>query len=678
MVKVYKKKKNLNKIIKKRYTILLIIIFLVFTLLLVSLFKVQIIDHTKYVKYIIDNSVELVEGSTAPRGRIYDRNHKLLVDNKAIKKVAYKKISEISTKKEIEMSYLLADIASIDYSDIDDDILKNFFILNNNDLVNKKITKKEYKLLEERKITNKEIEQYKIDRITEEELNSLDETDKEAAYIYYLMNNGYSYDEKIIVNDCDEKEYATIAENLDNLPGFITKIDWERYYPYGDVFKTILGYTTDGLPYELVDYYLDKGYNYNDRVGASYLEYQYEDLLKGEKNIYRINSNGSYELYKPGKRGKDLVLTIDIDLQKAIEDILTEQVVIGKKTLPNSYYNRSFVVIQDPNTGEVIAMAGKQVVVKDGKYKVYDYTPGVFTTPVVPGSIVKGASHIVGYNNNAIKIGEIRYDTCLKIQSTPEKCSYSNLGYVNDLDALALSSNVYQFYTAINVGKSKYIYNGPLNIDENAFDIYRNTFKEFGLGTLTEIDLPYESTGYKGSNREPGHLLDFAIGQYDNYTPIQLSQYFSTLANSGTRYKTHILKSVYEPTSIPLTKLKYEIKPTVLNKVNTESVYMDRVRTGLREVMTRGTGYSYVDSSFNAAGKTGTSESFIDTNSDGIVDTETTTNTFGAYAPFDNPTVSFVVVSPDVGYFVNNSERKISINQQISYLVSKKYFEIYK
>ena len=95
------------------------------------------------------------------------------------------------------------------------------------------------------------------------------------------MNKGYSYAEKIIKNkDVTEKEYAIISENISNLSGFNTKLDWERIYPYGDVFRSILGKissNSQGIPKELVDDYLSKGYSLNDRVGISYLEYQYED-----------------------------------------------------------------------------------------------------------------------------------------------------------------------------------------------------------------------------------------------------------------------------------------------------------------------------------------------------------------------------------------------------------------
>ena len=494
------------------------------------------------------------------------------------------------------------------------------------------------------------------------------------------MNTGYNYEDKVIKKDnVSDVEYAVIAEELSLLHGVNVKLDWEREYLYGDVFRTILGNVSseNGIPYELKNYYLNKGYALNDRVGTSYLEYQYEDLLRGVKNKYQV-VNGRYILLEEGSRGHDIKLTIDIELQAEIEKILEEELLATKSEPNTRYYNKSFVIVSNPNTGEILAMAGKQIVGSMGNYKFYDYTPGILTSPVVVGSVVKGASHIVGYNTGSLSIGEVRDDACLKIAATPLKCSWKYLGVLDDLSALQFSSNTYQYNTAIRVGKGNYSYDAPLVIDESAFDIYRNTFAQFGLGVSTGIDLPVESLGYKGSSTLPGHLMDFSIGQYDTYTPIQLSQYINTIANGGSRMKPYLLKSIYNPTKDGLTDRVRGTEPVVLNTVDTDSIYMDRVKLGFKSVLESGTGYGFIDLAYKPAGKTGTSESFIDTNDDGIVDTETISNTFVAYAPYDNPSVSFTVISPDVYYNENGSTYESNVNKRIVSRVSKKYFDFYK
>lgn len=671
-------KKKKIKTSNIRFTILIYLVVFLIVLLFMNLFYIQIVKYNYYYELYQESSHNIVEGSTAPRGRIYDRNHKLLVDNTPVKVIYYKKVSGITTDEEIKIAYKLANLLELNYEKVTDSMKKTFWIKMNYERAQDKITESEFIDLQYRKLTGRDIEKLKLERITEEELNEFTENDVKASYIYYLMNKGYSYSDKIIKDtNVTDSEYAIIASKTSELKGIGVRLDWNRTYIYGNIFKSILGSVSNsekGIPEDLKDYYLSKGYTLTDRVGTSYLEYQYDHYLRGTKNKYEIK-NGEQVLIEEGTRGNDLVLTIDIELQKAVEEILEEELIKAKKEPNTEYYNRSFVIITNPKTGEILAMAGKQIVDKGESYEIYDYTPGIFTSSVTVGSAIKGASHIVGYNTGALQIGEKRYDTCVKLKGSPVKCSWKSLGLLDDITALKQSSNTYQFYTALKVAGVNYYYDMPFVVQNNAFDIYRSTFKEFGLGVKTEIDLPNESDGLQGANDKSGLLLDFAIGQYDNYTPLQLSQYINTIANNGNRMKFYLLKSVYDANS-NLTELIYETEPEILNTVHTEPQYLDRVKEGFKAVLEYGgTGSGYIDKAYFPAGKTGTSQSFVDTNNDGIVDTETVSNTFVAYAPYDNPKVTFTVISPDTYNY--KTEYQSYVNKRISKRVSQKYFEIY-
>lgn len=678
----YKKFQDIKVIIEKRFNILIILVALFIFILTIGLFRVQVIQLEIYSAKLEELSLKIVEGSTAPRGRIYDRNHKLIVDNQPTKVIYYKKKTGVTTKEELSLAYQMADQINLEYSKLTNHNLRVFWIKNHPEEAKQKITEQEWKMLEERKLTSTKLEDLKIKRVTEEELSFYTERDLEAAYIYTLMNKGYSYSEKVIKNkDVTDEEYAWVASNVDSLKGMDTKLDWERIYLYGDTFRTLLGSISSsegGIPSELKDYYMKKGYDLNDRVGISYLEYQYDDYLKGTKDQYEIKSNGEKELIKEGSRGNDLVLSIDIELQKAVEEIIADEIIKAKSEPNTEYYNHSFVVIADPNTGEILAMAGKQVVWKDGGYVVYDYAPGITTSPVVVGSVIKGASQLVGYNSGALTIGEKRYDTCVKLRGAPMKCSWKPLGYLNDITALKYSSNTYQFYTALKVAGVNYYYDMPFQASSEAFDLYRNTFAEFGLGVKTGIDLPVESLGYKGKSEVGGLLLDFAIGQYDTYTPIQLSQYAGTIANGGNRIQPYLLKQVYDSKEEDLTHLLYETKPTILNTITTKPEYLERVKLGFQEVLKYGgTGSGFINLAYHPAGKTGTSQSFIDTDSDGVIDKETISMTFVGYAPYENPKVTFTVISPNIYHYDNNSSYESFVNRRISKRVSDIYFQMY-
>lgn len=678
--------RNISDIIEKRYLFIFIIIILCFSLIMIRLFYLEGIKDEDYKVALSSSKQKIITSSSSPRGRIYDRNYNLLVDNEAVKTIYYKKPKGITSKEEVSLAYKMSEILDIDYSKQSEDTLKEFWILLNEEDARDLITDKEKKLYNERKLNDDDLLKLKKERITNEELDKLNDLDKEASYLYYLMNKGYSYAEKIIKNkNVTEEEYAYVSENINLLSGFNTKLDWERIYLYGNTFKTILGKVSSdsqGIPKEVAEDYLKKGYSLNDRVGISYLEYQYEDYLKGEKATYRLNSDNSYELVSPGKRGNDIVLTIDINLQQSVEDILKEEVYNAKGEVNTDYYNRSFVIVSDPKTGEVLAMAGKQVLFNDdGSKYIVDYTPGVFTLPVTPGSIVKGASIAVGYKYGAIDIGTVMYDECIKIKNTKEKCSWRNLGSLNDIKALQLSSNIYQFKIAMKVAGATYEYDEPLSIDKSAFNKYRDMYASFGLGVKTNIDLPLESIGYKGDSTLPGHLLDFSIGQYDTYTPLQLSVYINTIANSGTRLKPYLVKAIYAPSVDGETVFGeniYKKEPEVVGTVSLDEKYMKRIQEGFYAVMQGSLGCGYMGLYNYSAGKTGTSQSFIDTDGDNIVDTETITSTFGGYAPYDNPKMSIVTVSPDVAHNNSNISYTSSVNKRITAKVTNKFFEIYK
>lgn len=648
----------------KRIYIIKFFLFLSMLIILINLFNIQVLNRDYYKLKVKELTETKVYSSTAPRGRIYDRNGFIIVDNKPVRVIYYTKEVGTTTKEELMIAEKLSELLDVDYSKINTKILKNYWLKLNSNV--ELITDDEYKLYKDRVLTKEDIDNLKLERIKEENLLELD---KESAYIYYLMTNGYSYTEKIIKSEnVTDEEYAIIAEKVGKLKGVGIRLDWERIYPYGTTLRGILG-NVGKIPDEYKDYYLASGYLINDIVGISYLEYEYDSYLKGEKNEYIRHSDGTYELVKEGKKGNDLYLNIDIKLQQEIEDIIVNNINKAKYE-PNTYYlNKTYVILTDVKTGGIIAIAGKQVI----NNKVYDISTGNINMAYTVGSVVKGASHIVGYNTGALAIGEIRNDNCIKIKGTPEKCSFMYLGVLNDLTALKRSSNTYQFLTAIKVGGSSYYYNMGLSFNEKAFEIYRNTFKEFGLGVKTEIDLPNEVTGIIGNKKDAGLLLDYSIGQYDTYTPIELSQYITTIANDGTRIKPYIVDKVVNNKN----EVIYDSKRLVLNKVNTKEKYMTRIKEGFKMVLEYGgTGSGYINWNYKPAGKTGTSQTFIDTNNDGKIDTETVSTTFVGYAPYDHPVVSIAVITPDTATYTN-TEYTSFITKRIVGEVMDAYFKRY-
>lgn len=674
------KKINYEKIINKRIYAFFVVIIFLFSILFFKLFMVMIVNSKEYDKKLASLTNKNVTLSSAPRGRIYDRNYNIIVDNKAVNTIFYKKSKGTKTKDMVRLAYKVAPHLELDFSKITLRAKKEFYLAKYSEICDKKITDDERELVRRRKLSNNDILELKIDRISLDEVNKFNEDDLRAAYLYYLMNKGYTYEEKVIKSEASDREFAYISESNEELDGFNTRVDWERVYPYGDTLRTILGSVSSsdqGLPREEKDYYLKLGYSLNDRVGLNYLEKEYEKYLQGEKSVYEAVNSHELKLKKEGKAGNDIVLTIDINLQKEIENIIDQYILQGKRDANTEYYDHSSVIIQEPKTGEILAMASRKLVGD----KFVDNTNSILISPITPGSVVKGASMLVGYETGAIKFGERMLDECIKIAGAPEKCSsVLDLGVIDDITAMAKSSNVYQFKTAIRVNGQEYHRGMKLNFNQKSFDIYRNMYRAFGLGVATGIDLPIESKGYSSVDKNAGNLLDFVMGQYETYTPMQLSQYISTIANSGKRMRPHLLKEVRKATDdLSLGDILMSYKSELLNTVNVREENMRRVQEGFYAVMHMAGGYGrgYTDDRLDAAGKTGTSQSFIDTDNDGIIDTETITTSFIGYAPYNDPKITFMVTSPNSSHLTSSSSYMSLVNYRLSRAVTDKYYEMY-
>ena len=679
MKKKYIKSINYDRIINNRFNVFIVVIVCLFCILSFKLFSVMVLEDEENTSKLLSLTSNRVTLNSSPRGRIYDRNYNIIVDNKAINTIVYKKDKNITNEEMIDIAYKVVPHLELEYKRLALRNKKEFYLAKYPDKCNKKITSKEWRLLDERKLTNQDILELKIERITDEDLSIFEDEDLKAAYLFYLMNRGYAYEEKMIKSDVSDKEFAYFSENNENLKGFNTRVDWERIYPYGDTLKSILGTvstSSQGIPAEEKDYYLEKGYSLNERVGLSYLEKQYEEYLRGEKAVYEVVSSHELKLIDEGSRGNDIVLSIDINLQREVERIIEEQRWRAKGEANTEYYDHSSVIIQDPNTGEILAMASKRIV----NGKIVDNVTNMLISPVTPGSVVKGASMLVGYETGAIKMGEHLVDECVKIIGAPEKCSYVTLGDIDDIVAMAKSSNVYQFKTAIRVNGQEYFRGMRLNFNQSAFDTYRKMYRSFGLGAKTEIDLPVESSGYTAKDKNAGNLLDYVMGQYETYTPIQLSQYVSTIANGGTRLAPHLLKEVHKATdSSEIGDVMFVVDKKELNKINVKDSHMRRIKEGFYAVMHMNGGYGrgYVDDRFDAAGKTGTSQSFIDTDNDGVIDMETITSAFVGYLPANNPKISITVVSPNSSHPNSSTDFASLVTLRITKAVTNKYNEMY-
>ncbi|MGA9227690.1 MAG: penicillin-binding transpeptidase domain-containing protein, partial [Mesobacillus sp.] len=451
------KKKKKKTHVPFRLNMVFFAVFMLFSMLILRLGIVQIVYGEDF-KREIERTEDVTVNNPVPRGKMYDRNMKTIVDNIPSKAITYTKSQSTDTKEMLMVAERLANLIKKDTKEdlkkVRERDKKDYWILRNEERAKEKIKEEEWDLYDEKKLDDKAIYNLQLDRITDMELKELSDEDLEILAIFRELISGYALSPQIVKKDVTPEEFAIVSENLEMLPGVDTTTDWERDYTFDKTLKSILGKVSDsekGLPKEKLEYYLSRDYSRNDRVGLSYIEQQYEDVLHGQKaKVKNITDKAGNVLdtkvITEGQRGKDLVLTVDMDLQLAVEKIIEEELLKAKQQPRTRLLDRAFVVLMDPNTGEILTLAGKQIEKdeKTGKTIMQDFASGNFTTSYNVGSAVKGATILTGFKTGAIQPGTSFYDTPIKIKGTnPKKSWKAGLGTLDDRNALKVSSNVY-------------------------------------------------------------------------------------------------------------------------------------------------------------------------------------------------------------------------------------------
>ncbi len=416
-----------RKHIAFRMNFLFFSIFVLFSLLIFRLGYLQIVKGEDYSREL-EKIEEIPINTSVPRGRIFDRTGRVLVDNNPKNAITYTKMTSTSSKEMLDIAQKLANLIEQDTKRITIGDKKDFWILNNSEAAAKKVSEEEQKALGKdsplsRTELQREINRITRERITDDEINSFTDEELEVLAIYREMMSGYAYSPQIVKSgNVTEAEFATISERLGELPGVDTTTDWERVRKSDN---TILGTTTspiEGIPKSRENYLLARDYSRNDRVGKSYIEQYYEDLLKGQKTIVKNFKDRSGRVVetktiRQGEPGKDLILTIDSELQQTLENIVSEKLLELKRGPNTGELDRAFLVMMNPNNGEVLSLVGKQVVTnpETGKLEIWDYAYGTFTSLHEAGSTVKMATLLTGYQENVVRVGETKIDEPIRI-----------------------------------------------------------------------------------------------------------------------------------------------------------------------------------------------------------------------------------------------------------------------
>lgn len=652
-----KEKKEYNP--SKRLFICIIIVAVIFCAFIARLYIWQIVDGETY-REIALSSTTYTEKTEAARGEILDRNGNGLTVNKTCYKITLNRLY-INTEK---LGDIIAEL--IAYMNVRNekwlDVLpisvtnsgEYSFKPESNDEVNV-LKSAEFLNLDDKADASKCIEElakrYNVLNITDKK------TLRDVISVRYNMEiKGFSnttpYDFAL---DISEQMVSVISENFQNVSGVQVETYFVRDDPDPDIAPHLLG-ALGSISEEEYNEKTSQGkeYSVTDKIGKFGIEEAFEDVLKGKSGtkIVEKNSDGTVvnEIKKTDAQpGNTVYLTIDSKIQNAANKALSENVTAARKNgETESKQKGKSGYGEDCRAGAAVMLSVKDFsVLAAASYPTYDLNKyseygdyyltletdeknaplydRVFDGSFAPGSIFKPCVASAALEEGVIT-GNTLID-CTMIydyyESDPVACMHYH-GDLNVNGAITESCNFFFAETGRRLGiNTMYLY-----------------AEKFGLGEYTGVEIS-ESKGFLAGRDSSiwtaGNTVQAAIGQSDNaFTPIQLATYAATIANNGTRLKTHLVSKITDYKREQVIKYNDPEKPEIVDKVAVSSENLRQVQSAMRNVAasSRGTAnYVFGNYKVNIAAKTGTAEN---AGSDHT--------TFICYAPYEKPEVAVAVV----------------------------------
>ena len=641
-----------------RLNLLFAIVILLFLTIIGRLLYMQVLHKDFYENKLASASQTRVTMGSA-RGEIYDATGKPLVQNTVKQVVSFTRSNKMTAADLKDISKKLLTYVTVTSPELTDRQMADYY------LADAETYKKTVEALPKDKRYDSDGNQLSESELYNNAANSIaanqmdySEDEKKAIYLFSQLNSVGNFATGNIQTDpLSDTQVAVIASASKELPGISISTSWDRKVLETSL-SSIVGTVSSeksGLPAEEVDAYLKKGYSLNDRVGTSYLEKQYEEVLQGKRTVKEIHLDKhgdmeSVENIEEGSKGKNIKLTIDLAFQDSVDSLLKSYFNSELANGGAKYSEGVYAVALNPKTGAVLAMSGMKHNVETG-----ELTPdslGTVTNVFVPGSVVKAATISSGWENGVLSGNQTLIDQPIVFQGSAPINSWYTPYYgsfpVTAVEALEYSSNAYMVQTALGMMGQTYQPNMTVKTNqlESAMGKLRATFSEYGLGASTGIDLPDESTGFIPQKFDLANYLTNAFGQFDNYTPMQLAQYVATIANNGVRLAPHIVEGIYDNNDKGgLGELIQAINTKEINKVNISESDMAILHQGFYQVshgtspLTTGRAFSD-GATVSISGKTGTGESYV------AGGQEANNTNAVAYAPTENPQIAVAVVFP--------------------------------
>ena len=659
---------------KKRIRNGTIIIAVVFVALISVLIKTQLVNGADYK----EASSSLAVSKTtvkATRGEILDRNGDALVTNRIANTIVFKYSEFPSYKKQADRNKLIFSLITLFEKNKTEWIDNLPIVYNKNGVLTiDKDKEKEFKYMVSENMLELEsgekatadecldalIERYGLEEYSRADARKIASVCFGMKYLSFSTSTNYTF-----ADDVSTVLVSEVMENSATYPGVDTDTESCREYTDKTDFSHILGVvgsisaeeydsekaklkealSDDSLTKSQITTLENNAYSLNDTYGKSGIESAMESYLRGTNGIKTITtaSDGSVseDYYIKPVQGDTVVTTINAGLQKVATKALQSMLSSNRNS---SYFGTAgAMVVENVKTGEILACVSlpsydiTKYFIDYSKLSADTESPlwnRALQSAYAPGSTMKPAMAIAGLEEKVITENTVFYcGSRYQCEDQVFNCLGSH-GYLNVTTALQKSCNIFFF----EVGKK-------LGIDR--MNKYCNLL---GLGQKTGIELSeVEGTLAGIANREesggtwnPGDTVQAAIGQSDNlFTPIQLANYVSTIANGGTRLKPYMIKSIL---SADMSSVVYETQTEVLNTLNVSKKNLNIVKQGMHQVVQYGGCSSYFDKCVvDAGGKTGTSQVYRTTASG--VQMMCNNGFFITFAPYDDPEIAIAIVA---------------------------------
>ncbi len=485
---------------------------------------------------------------------------------------------------------------------------------------------------------------------------SMEDTLAVAGTRLNMTNRGFSMASPyLFMEDVPIEEICIIKEQSEKFPNVSILTQPVREYPYKSLGAHMLG-RVGLISAEEYEKNSENGYTINSSIGKSGVEKYLEDYLRGENGSGNVEqSNNGYSMGQSVERtpvsGRNVNLTIDIDMQVACEEALEETVNNIRNSAGSveggSSADAGSMVVIDVNTGDILAMASYP------SYEITTFTENynlLLNNPSKPlfnralaGTYSPASTFKLLVGTAALEEGIITRDDTIfdtgkytYFKDYQPACWIYNQtgathGYVNVSQAIRDSCNVFFFDVGRRLG----------------IETVGKYAEKFGFGQPSGIELAdEEKTGVVAGpeNRKknggiwyPGDVCQTAIGQSDTLvTPVQLANYIAAIANGGTRYRPHLIKSIHNADGT----ISEETSPEILDTVSITPENHEAIIRGMRMVVTEGTAQkAFAGCKVSVAAKTGSAQT-SGSHTNGVC---------VAFAPYEEPRIAIVCIIEKAG-----------------------------